>query len=100
MIERIDFQNFKILRATKLALGRFTLIVGPNGSGKSTALQAIEAIASPQSFGVDDLISAGQRGKVKIVVTWGPPQGSASTEVQWKSGTPALSRHKGLDGQF
>jgi len=42
MIERVEFNNFKILRDATLPLSPFTLIVGPNASGKSTALQAIQ----------------------------------------------------------
>jgi predicted ATPase len=38
MIDRIEFENFKVLRSAKLRLSQCTLIVGPNGSGKSTAL--------------------------------------------------------------
>ena len=44
MIASIDFTNFKILRAARIALGPFNLIIGPNGSGKTTVLLALQRL--------------------------------------------------------
>ncbi|MFT3829380.1 MAG: AAA family ATPase [Opitutaceae bacterium] len=44
MIASIDFTNFKVLRAARIELGPFNLIIGPNGSGKSSALLALQRL--------------------------------------------------------
>jgi predicted ATPase len=59
MIDRIEFQNFKVLREAKIQLRPFNLIVGPNGSGKSTCFQALEAVRSPGNYQFDRLASVG-----------------------------------------
>lgn len=41
MISTIAFRNFKALRAVRLELGPFNLVVGPNGSGKSSLIEAV-----------------------------------------------------------
>ncbi len=41
MIASVAFRNFKALRATRLELRPFNLVIGPNGSGKSSLIQAI-----------------------------------------------------------
>lgn len=41
MISAIAFRNFKALRAVRLELGPFNLVVGPNGSGKSSLIEAV-----------------------------------------------------------
>lgn len=41
VISAIAFKNFKALRAVRLELGAFNLVVGPNGSGKSSLIEAI-----------------------------------------------------------
>jgi predicted ATPase len=74
MIERIHFENFKVLRDSTLPLSRVTLIVGPNGSGKSTCLQALESISSPGKFHWGRLVWAGARGDreatARVTVHW------------------------------
>ncbi|MDI1434000.1 AAA family ATPase [Polyangium sorediatum] len=45
MIERVSFTNFKSLRKTEIALGRFMVIVGPNGSGKTSILDGLHYLA-------------------------------------------------------
>ncbi|HLP08395.1 MAG TPA: AAA family ATPase [Opitutaceae bacterium] len=44
MIASIDFTNFKVLRAARIELGSFNLIIGPNGSGKTSALLALQRL--------------------------------------------------------
>lgn len=41
MIASVAFRNFKALRATRLALAPFNLVIGPNGSGKSSLIEAL-----------------------------------------------------------
>ncbi|MGH9801519.1 MAG: ATP-binding protein, partial [Blastocatellia bacterium] len=76
-----------MLRDAKLPLDRFTLIVGPNGSGKSTALTALQAIAHPQLFNFDQLVSADLRNTIETVVrveaTFAPPLGITLIR-EWK----------------
>ena len=55
VIASIEFTNFKILRAARIALGPFNLIIGPNGSGKTTVLLALQRLrqfaAHPPVYG-------------------------------------------------
>lgn len=83
MIERIDFENFRVLRSTTLPLGAFTLIVGPNGSGKSTALQAIHTVANRGNFAFESVATAGTESDVNVSVWWGPPDNGFRTIVTW-----------------
>jgi predicted ATPase len=41
VIASVAFRNFKALRATRLRLGPFNLLIGPNGSGKTSLIQAV-----------------------------------------------------------
>ena len=41
MIASVAFQNFKALRAARIELLPFNLVIGPNGSGKSSLIQAL-----------------------------------------------------------
>lgn len=41
MIASIAFRNFKALRATRVTLGAFNLVIGPNGSGKTSLIEAL-----------------------------------------------------------
>lgn len=70
MIERIEFQNFKVLHHTALPLGRLTLIIGPNGSGKSTALQALKLMKSPEDVRHEQVASTGDGGEATVTVEW------------------------------
>ena len=60
MIKLVEYKNFKVLRDSKLPLGRFTLIVGPNGCGKSTAMEGITACFGPPSA-LDGALSVGAK---------------------------------------
>jgi predicted ATPase len=44
VIAPVKFHNFKALRATKLALGPFNLVIGPNGSGKTSLIDAFDRL--------------------------------------------------------
>ncbi len=44
MIASVAFRNFKALRAARVELGPFNLVIGPNGSGKSSLIQAIQRL--------------------------------------------------------
>ncbi|HEX5106051.1 MAG TPA: AAA family ATPase [Pirellulaceae bacterium] len=46
MLTYIRFQNFRVLKDTRLPLSRVTIIAGANGSGKSTVLQALSLLSS------------------------------------------------------
>jgi predicted ATPase len=63
MIERIRFNNFRVLRDAEIRLGPFNVVVGPNGSGKSTLFQAIEATGSPEKLGFARIVSAGSNAE-------------------------------------
>jgi len=76
MIESIQFKNFKALRDATLPLSQFTLIVGPNGSGKSTVLQALDALAQPNRFRFDQLVTAGSGAKEVTVDVRCNPEGN------------------------
>ncbi len=41
VIAEIGFENFKALRATRVRLEAFNLIIGPNGSGKTSLIEAL-----------------------------------------------------------
>jgi predicted ATPase len=41
VIASVAFQNFKALRAARIELLPFNLVIGPNGSGKSSLIQAL-----------------------------------------------------------
>lgn len=77
MIERIEFQNFRVLKEAILPLGRMTLIIGPNGSGKSTALSALRAAARPGDFPYDRVVAKDADGD------------SVSVRIHWAKGTIA-----------
>jgi predicted ATPase len=87
MIDSIQFQNFKVLKSTKLPLRPFTLLVGPNGSGKSTALEGFEALREPQRFDFRGMASADVRSDaeatVAITLESSTPF-SASLQMLWK----------------
>jgi predicted ATPase len=55
VIASIEFTNFKILRAARIELGPFNLLIGPNGSGKTSVLLALQRLrqfaARPPLFG-------------------------------------------------
>ena len=55
VIASIEFTNFKILRAARIELGPFNLIIGPNGSGKTSVLLALQRLrqfaARPPLYG-------------------------------------------------
>ena len=44
VIASVAFRNFKALRAARVGLGPFNLIIGPNGSGKTSLIQAIQRL--------------------------------------------------------
>ncbi len=44
IVESVEFENFKALRAAKLPLKPFTLLLGPNGSGKTSALEGLKMV--------------------------------------------------------
>jgi len=46
MIASIVFRNFKALRAARLELAPFNLVIGPNGSGKTSLIQALLQLRS------------------------------------------------------
>ena len=75
MIESVEFRNFRVLRNTTLPLSRLTLIIGPNGSGKSTAIQALQAVASPGNLCFDRVVTVGLQPtdevRVEVIVHWG-----------------------------
>lgn len=50
MLKSVEFENFRALRAAKLTLEPFTLLLGANGSGKSTALLGISCFAGVRSL--------------------------------------------------
>jgi len=56
VIASIEFTNFKILRAARIELGPFNLLIGPNGSGKTSVLVALQRLrqlaARPPQFAV------------------------------------------------
>src|SRR6516165_4242281 len=103
MIESIEFRNFKVLRATTLPLGRFTLLVGPNGSGKSTALLPLQIVSGREGCGFPGYASAAVKSTPGSVVecilncekTYGDwsslvirsPFGSNNCNISWR--TPA-----------
>ena len=45
MLDRVQFQNFKILKNVSCDLGQFTVIVGPNASGKTSLLEGIHYLS-------------------------------------------------------
>jgi predicted ATPase len=59
MIERIEFENFRILKKATLELSPLTLLIGPNGSGKSTVLRALSALRQPASENLASLTPIG-----------------------------------------
>ena len=87
MIEAVEFQNFRVLRAATLPLGPFTLIVGPNGSGKSAALTGLRLVAGKQpiDFPRSLSIGAGPPGtaKIRIAVKWDVSGQAAWTIREW-----------------
>lgn len=51
MIASVDFRNFKALRATRLALAPFNLVIGPNGSGKTSLIESMLMLRSLSRLG-------------------------------------------------
>lgn len=49
-IRRIEFQNFKALKAFSLLLGEVNVLVGPNNSGKSTIIGALRTLDAAMRF--------------------------------------------------
>jgi predicted ATPase len=113
MIDSLRFHNFRVLRDTRLVLGRVTVLIGPNGSGKTTALQALEGLRDPsqispfsaRSVGVssDDpaSIAIESDGKTIQTVEWGPQAVKTSNHVsdpsrlgevqRWRNGIRVFS---------
>ncbi len=46
MIEKVQYSNFKALRAVTVGLERLTVIAGPNSCGKTSLLQGLDILAS------------------------------------------------------
>src|SRR5260221_234493 len=93
MIERIRFQNFKVLKNAELKLGPFNVIVGPNGSGKSTALQGLESLAEPQRFQFRQLVTTGSGAQEVTVDALWNPQGHPDTGgAVWSPTQPGVYR--------
>lgn len=101
MIESVHFRNFKVLRDATLPLSRFTLIVGPNGSGKSTAIQALQAAASPGSVHFEQIETAGLRRNgtdiVEVVLYWGEPHVGIKTTARWSLAGTTGPEHQGVN---
>jgi len=45
MLDKVQFQNFKILKDVTCDLGQFTVIVGPNASGKTSLLEGMHYLS-------------------------------------------------------
>jgi len=52
MIRRIATSNFRMLRANRVSLGRFHVLVGPNATGKTTFLDVLQFVADVITDGV------------------------------------------------
>lgn len=74
MIASVAFRNFKALRAARLDLGPFNLLIGPNGSGKTSLIQAVLQLRSLAKLPLaeETLKKANQQGP-EIVFRFMPP---------------------------
>lgn len=92
----LSYRNFKVLKNTRLPLGRFTLLVGPNGSGKSTALQALRFGASNSPFpNHRRLRLLTGDGSPTLEIEWAEPRG-VTTRCEWLEAGSLSRSHKGL----
>lgn len=104
MLESVCFENFRVLRGTRLPLGPFTLLVGPNGSGKSTAIQALQFAESPGALAYERVVSAAVEAgsAVSVEFGWGGPFAGTSSRIDWspQAHGPTHSRSDGsaVDG--
>jgi predicted ATPase len=83
MIDSIQFENFRVLRAAKLPLTPLTVIIGPNGSGKSTALAPF-AMSDKNQLRYSHVLSLGAspNASVKVTIRWSGDAGQ--TDLVWK----------------
>lgn len=75
MIAAVQFKNFRALRAAKVRLTPFNLLVGPNGSGKTSLIQALlrlRTLAALPGARAGEL-SHPRTGGPEIVFSFAPP---------------------------
>lgn len=80
LFKAIQFERYRILRATQLPLSPVTLLVGPNGSGKSTALRSFADVRE-SGVGYDRIVNFSARNSSKPIVVdyvWGPSVGNGA----------------------
>lgn len=84
MIESVRFDNFKVLQAASLPLGRLTVLVGPNGSGKSTVFQALQSLTRPDQVNYNSVSTVGsEAGHVKVTIEWASPYDGIISKTSW-----------------
>lgn len=57
MIRSLETRNFRMLRANRVSLGTFQVLVGPNAAGKTTLLDALHFITDVLSLGVNRAVA-------------------------------------------
>lgn len=57
MIRTIEASNFRMMRANRVSLGRFHVLVGPNASGKTTFLDALQFVSDVVERGVRQAVA-------------------------------------------
>ncbi|MFZ4616678.1 MAG: methylation-associated defense system AAA family ATPase MAD3 [Rectinemataceae bacterium] len=65
MIEQIEIRNFKALKAVKIRLGEFQVLVGPNASGKSSFFDSISLVRDILSTGLEKAIFGDSRSNIQ-----------------------------------
>lgn len=74
VIASLAFRNFKALRATRVALAPFNLVIGPNGSGKTSLIEAIMRLRTLSKLPLSGVTRGEQRaGGPEIEITFDPP---------------------------
>lgn len=82
VIASVAFRNFKVLRATRLQLTPFNLLIGPNGSGKTTLIQAVLRLRALAKLPLADVPeSAKKSGGPEIIFRFSPPHESVEARL-------------------